>query len=54
VRVKSDGCAVEKAKEGYARTEHVFRRRGGYRVKVERASERGEKATEHLWVPLGK
>jgi hypothetical protein len=52
--VKSDGCAVEKAKEGYARTEHVFRRPGDYLVKVERANERGEKATAHLWVPVGK
>jgi murein DD-endopeptidase MepM/ murein hydrolase activator NlpD len=54
VSVKSDGCAVEKAKEGYARTEHVFRRPGDYLVKVERANERGEKATAHLWVPVGK
>jgi murein DD-endopeptidase MepM/ murein hydrolase activator NlpD len=54
VTVKSDGCAVEKAKEGYARTEHVFRKPGDYLVKVERANERGEKATAHLWVPVGK
>ncbi|MFB3827850.1 MAG: PKD domain-containing protein [Bryobacteraceae bacterium] len=54
VLVKSDGCAVEKAKEGYARTEHVFRRRGNYLVKVERANARGEKATAHLWVPVGR
>jgi murein DD-endopeptidase MepM/ murein hydrolase activator NlpD len=52
--VKSDGCAVEKAKEGYAHTEHVFRSPGDYLVKVERANERGEKATARLWVPVGK
>ena len=52
--VKSDGCAVEKAKQGYARTEHIFRRPGDYLVKVERANERGEKATARLWVPVGK
>jgi hypothetical protein len=52
--VKSDGCAVEKAREGYARTEHVFWRPGDYLVKVERANERGEKATARLWVPVGK
>jgi len=54
VNVKSDGCLVEKAKEGYARTEHVFRKPGDYLVKVERANERGEKATARLWVPVEK
>lgn len=53
VTVKSDGCAVEKAKEGYARTEHVFRKPGEYVVRVERANERGERATAHLWVSVG-
>ena len=52
VSVRSDGCAEEKAKEGYARTEHVFRQPGDYLVKVERANERGERATAHLWVPV--
>jgi hypothetical protein len=52
VTVKSDGCADEKAREGYARTQHVFRRPGDYLVKVERTNERGEKATAHLWVPV--
>jgi murein DD-endopeptidase MepM/ murein hydrolase activator NlpD len=52
--VKSDGCAVEKAKEGYAHTEHVFRKPGDYLVKVERANERGERATARLWVPVEK
>ena len=54
VPVKSDGCAVEKAKEGYAHAKHVFRGPGDYLVKVERANERGEKATAHLWVPVEK
>jgi murein DD-endopeptidase MepM/ murein hydrolase activator NlpD len=53
VSVRSDGCAQEKAKEGYARTEHVFRQPGDYLVKVERTNERGERATAHLWVPVG-
>jgi len=52
VTVKSDGCAEEKAREGYARTQHVFRKPGDYIVKVERTNERGEKATAHLWVPV--
>jgi hypothetical protein len=50
--VRSDGCAVEKAKDGYAQTEHVFRRPGDYLVKVERVNERGEKAIARLWVPV--
>jgi murein DD-endopeptidase MepM/ murein hydrolase activator NlpD len=54
VSVRSDGCAVEKSKEGYARTEHVFKKPGDYLVKVERANERGETATARLWVPVGK
>lgn len=52
VRVKSDGCAVEKAMEGYARARHVFRKPGEYLVKVERANERGERATARLWVAI--
>jgi len=52
VTVKSDGCADEKAREGYARTQHVFRKPGDYLVKVERTNARGEKATAHLWVPV--
>jgi hypothetical protein len=52
VSVRSDGCAVEKAKDGYAQTEHVFRRPGDYLVKVERVNERGEKAIARLWVPV--
>ncbi len=52
VTVKSDGCADEKAREGYARTQHVFQKPGDYLVSVQRANERGEKATAHLWVPV--
>ena len=52
VAVKSDGCSVEKNKEGYARTQHVFEKPGDYIVRVERSNERGEKATTHLWVPV--
>jgi len=52
VTVKSDGCAEEKSKEGYARTQHVFQKPGDYIVRVERANERGEKATFHLFVPV--
>ncbi len=52
VTVKSDGCAVEKNREGYARTQHVFQKPGEYIVRVERANERGEKATFHLFVPV--
>ena len=52
VTVRSDGCAEEKNKEGYARTQHVFQKPGDYIVRVERANERGEKATFHLFVPV--
>jgi murein DD-endopeptidase MepM/ murein hydrolase activator NlpD len=52
VTVKSDGCADERAKEGYAHTQHIFQKPGDYLVRVERANERGEKATAHLWVPV--
>jgi murein DD-endopeptidase MepM/ murein hydrolase activator NlpD len=52
VTVKSDGCAEEKNEQGYARTQHVFRKPGNYIVRVERANERGEKATFHLFVPV--
>jgi hypothetical protein len=52
VTVKSDGCAEEKARDGYARTEHVFRKPGHYLAKAERMNERGEKAIAHLWVPV--
>jgi hypothetical protein len=52
VTVKSDGCAIEKNREGYARTQHVFQKPGEYIVGVERANERGEKATFHLFVPV--
>ena len=54
VSVKSDGCASGQAKDGYARTEHVFRSPGDYLVKVERSNERGEKAIGRLWVPVRK
>ena len=43
VTVKSDGCAEEKNKEGYARTQHVFRKPGDYIVRAERANERERK-----------
>jgi murein DD-endopeptidase MepM/ murein hydrolase activator NlpD len=52
VTVKSDGCAIEKNREGYARTQHVFQKPGEYIFGVERANERGEKATFHLFVPV--
>ena len=52
VKVKSDGCSVAKAKDGYARTRHVFQKPGDYIVRVERPNARGEKATAPLWVPV--
>jgi hypothetical protein len=50
--VKSDGCAEEKAKDGYARTKHAFRKPGDYIVRVGRTNERGESAVTHLWVQV--
>ena len=47
---KSDGNAVPMAKDGYAKITHAFARRGDYIVRVERANERGDRATAHLHV----
>jgi len=52
VTVRSDGCAYERSKEGYATTQHAFKNPGDYVVRVERENERGEKATSHLWVRI--
>jgi murein DD-endopeptidase MepM/ murein hydrolase activator NlpD len=54
VVVRSDGCAEEKAEQGYARVRHAYRKPGDYLVKVERANERGESATARLWVRVEK
>jgi hypothetical protein len=50
VSVRSDGNVKSLAKDGYAVTEHRFRRSGHHLVRVERSNERGEKATAHLSV----
>jgi hypothetical protein len=52
--VRSDGCAEPGSKDGYAKTQHTYRRPGDYIVRVERANERGEKAIAHLHVPIGE
>src|SRR5262249_15261297 len=52
VTVRSDGGAEEKKKEGYARTQQLFQKPGDYIVRVERANERGEKATFRLFTPV--
>ena len=52
VTVKSDGNVKTLAKDGYARTTHSFAKAGRYLVKVERANERGEKATARLEVVI--
>lgn len=49
---KSDGGAVDLAKDGYAMTTHAFGRAGTYVVTVERENERGEKATGRLAVDV--
>jgi hypothetical protein len=54
VNVKSDGNANMRAKDGYGVTEHTFAKPGDYIVTVQHTNERGERATAHLWVPVGK
>jgi hypothetical protein len=54
VIVTSDGCAKPRSKEGYARTQHTYKKPGDYIVRVERANERGEKAIGHVYVKIGK
>ncbi len=53
VKVQSDGNAVERAKDGYAITEHAFAKPGDYLPSVEHVNERGERAVAHLWVHVG-
>jgi hypothetical protein len=52
VTVKSDGNVKQLAKDGYARTTHRYAKPGRYLVRVERANERGEKATARLEVVI--
>jgi hypothetical protein len=53
VKVKSDGNAQVHAKDGYARTEHVYAKAGCYIARVERANDLGEMAIAHLCVEVG-
>jgi hypothetical protein len=48
--VKSDGNVEQHAPDGYAVTQHRFDKPGHFLVRVERANERGQKATAHLHV----
>jgi hypothetical protein len=54
VTVTSDGCADPQGENGYAKTEHTYRKSGDYLVSVERANGRGEKATARLHVRIEK
>ncbi len=54
VKVKSDGNASQRAKDGYAVTQHAFAKAGDHIVTVEHTNERGERAVGHLWVRVGK
>jgi hypothetical protein len=53
VRVKSDGNAVQHAKNGYAITTHRFQTAGHHIVRVEHTSPQGLQATTHLHVIVG-
>jgi murein DD-endopeptidase MepM/ murein hydrolase activator NlpD len=53
VTVQSDGNVVPLAKDGYARTVHVYRKPGHYLVRVQRSNSRGETAVTHLHVRVG-
>jgi hypothetical protein len=50
VRVKSDGNAVQLAKDGYAVTTHAYQKPGDYIVRVDRSNRHGHTAVGHLWV----
>jgi murein DD-endopeptidase MepM/ murein hydrolase activator NlpD len=52
--VRSDGNAVQHAKDGYAVTQHRYQRPGHYLVRIERTNGRGERATAHLDVRVGE
>ncbi|MBI4664634.1 MAG: PKD domain-containing protein [Verrucomicrobia bacterium] len=52
VAVKSDGNVNMHAKDGYAVTQHRFRKPGHYLVRVERTNERGLSAIAHLHVAV--
>lgn len=54
VRVRSDGNVVKLAKDGYASTEHSFKKPGLYVVRVHRTDERGFSALAHLKVRVGE
>jgi len=54
VQVKSDGNVEEHAVNGYAITQHRFRRPGDYIVRVERTNEHGQKAVGHLHVRVSE
>ncbi|HET6574801.1 MAG TPA: PKD domain-containing protein [Fimbriiglobus sp.] len=53
VEVRSDGNAVQLAKDGYARTVHRYTKPGHYLVRVERTNGRGESAVARLHVHVG-
>jgi hypothetical protein len=52
VKVKSDGNVRTLAKDGFAVTEHRFKKPGDYLVRVARSNERGETAVAHLSVRI--
>jgi hypothetical protein len=54
VEVRSDGNAVQLAKDGYARTAHKYEKPGHYLVRVERTNGRGETAVARLHVRVGE
>jgi hypothetical protein len=54
VNVQSDGNAKALAKDGYAITQHAFKKAGDYIVSVEHTNDRGEAARAHLWVRIDK
>jgi murein DD-endopeptidase MepM/ murein hydrolase activator NlpD len=52
-RMKSDGNVAPHAKDGFAKTNHVFQKPGDYIVRVERVNRLGQKAIAHLFVRVG-
>lgn len=54
VHVKSDANAVHLNPNGYAVTEHIYKKPGTYIVRAEHVNKRGEKAVSHVFVEVQK
>jgi len=54
VKALAKECCGPLAKDGYAITEHAYKRPGTYLARVERMDARGYKATPHVCLDVGQ